>query len=361
MRTLRKEDIYDCLDDDDAFARLPGLVAEAIGARSAVFHWRSQDNGPLVLADSGYWSPERMGEYVDRYAEHDIWAQSTLTRQTRNRLWVIDELVPERVYGNSVFYNDWIRTMGDDTYHCAGMSMAGASGTGLIGLHRAKSSGAFESDNLARLSEHVGPVQRLMRVRGMLAEARGDKRLLSDTLDGLAIEVMVAGRDGRLLQANAQASQSLEAGGPLSVVAGKLTSRDAGNARTVQRAIDKATNTVSPESSFVRIATHGGLIAALTVAPIRHNGHRCAMLMLRMPVSAGLTAQLQLLFGLTASEAAIAIALSQGLSLPEIAATREVSVLTIRTQLKVAADKLGCRRQAEVVALIARLEPPRGL
>lgn len=255
MRQLRREDIYDCLDDDAAFARLPGLVAAAIGARSAVFHWRSEGGGPLVLADSGYWSPEQMGDYVDRFAAHDIWAQSTLTARTANRLWVIDELVPERVYGNSVFYNDWIRLMGDDTYHCAGMSMAGVSGTGLIGLHRAKAAGAFEADDLARLSEHVAPVRRLMRVRGMLAEARAGA---GELIDGLAVAAIVTRRDGGIVHANPAAERTLAAGEPMTVAEGRLTARHPATATAIRAAIERATDGSVQESGVVRTAAPDG-------------------------------------------------------------------------------------------------------
>ena len=360
MRQLRREDIYDCLDDDEAFARLPGLVATAIGARSAVFHWRSEEGGPLVLADSGYWSPSQMDQYVDRYAAHDIWAQSTLTARTANRLWVIDELVPERVYGNSVFYNDWIRLMGDDTYHCAGMSMAGTAGTGLIGLHRAKAAGAFEADDLARLHEHIGPIRRLMRVRGMLAEARADTRMAGEMLDGLAIAAVVVRREGWILHANAAAQAKLSAGRPVTVAGGWLTAQDAGAAGAIRTAIARATDPAAPESGAVRIAGPDGASEVVTVAPIRRDSHRCALLLFRAAPPPSAATQLQRLFRLTAAEAAVALCLAQGMSPTEIATQREVSPLTIRTQLKVVAEKLGCRRQTEIVALITRIEPVLG-
>ena len=100
--------------------------------------------------------------------------------------------------------------------------------------------------------------------------------------------------------------------------------------------------------------------AVLTVAPIRRGTHRCALLILRGATPPDAGTQLQRLFGLTAAEAAVALGLARGLTLAEIAAAREVSPLTIRTQLKVVAEKLGCRRQAEIAALIARIEPVLG-
>lgn len=60
------------------------------------------------------------------------------------------------------------------------------------------------------------------------------------------------------------------------------------------------------------------------------------------------------LFGLTASEAAVAAAVGAGQSLEDIAAARGVSVQTVRTQLKQIFAKTGTNRQSALAALIER-------
>lgn len=63
------------------------------------------------------------------------------------------------------------------------------------------------------------------------------------------------------------------------------------------------------------------------------------------------------LFGLTDREAEVACMRAEGLELTAIAALLGISADTVRTYLKFAYDKMGVRRQAELVALIARLLP----
>ncbi len=57
---------------------------------------------------------------------------------------------------------------------------------------------------------------------------------------------------------------------------------------------------------------------------------------------------------LTQSEAIIALSLADGQTLEEIAARRDVSIHTVRNQVKSALSKTGCRRQAELVAEVLR-------
>jgi DNA-binding CsgD family transcriptional regulator len=62
---------------------------------------------------------------------------------------------------------------------------------------------------------------------------------------------------------------------------------------------------------------------------------------------------LQVFAGLTKSEANIATLLSQALMVDEIAAIRKTSVATVKSQIKSLLAKLGLRRQADLVRLVA--------
>jgi DNA-binding CsgD family transcriptional regulator len=70
-----------------------------------------------------------------------------------------------------------------------------------------------------------------------------------------------------------------------------------------------------------------------------------------------LTDRLRTLFGLSRSEAAIAIDLSLGRSTGDILAKRGVRPSTLKTQLESLTGKMGCARQSEVAAMVASLPP----
>jgi DNA-binding CsgD family transcriptional regulator len=64
---------------------------------------------------------------------------------------------------------------------------------------------------------------------------------------------------------------------------------------------------------------------------------------------------LSVLFGFTSSEVEVANGLLAGLSLEQIAESREVSQGTTRTQLKSLLHKTGTRRQGELIRLLLSL------
>lgn len=64
---------------------------------------------------------------------------------------------------------------------------------------------------------------------------------------------------------------------------------------------------------------------------------------------------LRRMFNLTAAEASLAILVAQGESPADIARTKNVSLATVRTQLGAIFAKTQTRRQADLVALLARI------
>ena len=63
------------------------------------------------------------------------------------------------------------------------------------------------------------------------------------------------------------------------------------------------------------------------------------------------------LFGLTDREADVASLLTDGLEIAAVAHELKISPETARTYLKYAFEKIGVKRQAEMVALLSRLRP----
>lgn len=71
--------------------------------------------------------------------------------------------------------------------------------------------------------------------------------------------------------------------------------------------------------------------------------------------SATFLAQIQKKLGLSPAEAATVLKLADGRTPAEIAEERQVSVFTVRNQIKASLSKTGCRRQADLVRMIEQL------
>ncbi len=104
----------------------------------------------------------------------------------------------------------------------------------------------------------------------------------------------------------------------------------------------------------------GKPVMVLHVMPIRRSAHdifgQSFALLMMTPVSSDRAPSIDLLrslFDLTPSEARVARGIATGRTVEEIAQSGEVSIATVRSQLRKVLEKTGCARQAEVAALLA--------
>ena len=111
----------------------------------------------------------------------------------------------------------------------------------------------------------------------------------------------------------------------------------------------------------VRVAATDSAMMA-HVLPIRLSARdvfvRCAAVLILTPVTSKDAPPfeiIQSLFDLTPSEARVARGLASGLTIDAIAHQSSVSRNTVRAQLRGVLDKTGCKRQAEVAALLSGL------
>lgn len=106
----------------------------------------------------------------------------------------------------------------------------------------------------------------------------------------------------------------------------------------------------------------GKAAMVLHVMPITRSAHdifgQSFALLMMTPVSSERAPSIDLmrsLFDLTPSEARVAQGIALGRTLEDIADEGEVSITTVRTQLRRVLEKTGCARQAEVAALLANV------
>lgn len=358
QRRLRTEEIYDAALDDAAFEQLPTLMAETYEARSAVLHWRGLDGSAGELADTGYFSDEHMLEYDRHFASADLWAEAVNLPSMANRAWDCEEVIPADIFERSRIYNDWIRQIGDDTFHCVGLAIRSAWGIAEVGLHRGRTQGSFDGEVLDNLNENLQHMRRMLTIRTQLAEADGRGRTPSAALDALANGMLSLTPTGRMLYANASADDMLRLGDGLFLRKNHICARHNPDDRALQKAIAMAADPVASTGTDLRIRRRSGGAYMLSVLAV-HAGAagRQIIVIISNPEagSSNMEARLRALFGLTASEAHLALRLSEGATATEIAVGRGVTIGTIRVQLKSLAAKLGCGRQAEIVSVVKDL------
>lgn len=136
-------------------------------------------------------------------------------------------------------------------------------------------------------------------------------------------------------------------------VSGRLTTREPQEARLLARAIHLQ------DGAGVRVGLGSGAALAVTVTPAtRESG--AAIRVFAVPLDTGLKAEqpqrgLERAFGLSSSEARVAVCIATGMTPKEAAEDLGIAVSTARTHLLRAFEKTGVRRQADLVGLITRM------
>ncbi|MBX7539724.1 helix-turn-helix transcriptional regulator [Qipengyuania sphaerica] len=350
---MRSEEIYDALFDDEAFAHLPGKLASIAGGRSAVVGWVYTDGAQRFLGHNGYFAESDIESYLRDYAAEDPWTLSNLSNFRANVLIDNAELVSDERYSKSRLYNEFFRKIGDDTFRALSISGSSPHGKGSLAIHRGKSSQGFSTAGkraLARIAPHVG---RAVALRAQLAQLESSRELAGALADASPVATLIVDSKRRLLRANAAGEALLQASSLFIVKWGRIGIVGK-SARAIEDGLARATSP-SPAPALIAIAREDDVPLTLDILPMPIDATtRGAMLVVRDPsaMSPDTPARLSGLFGLSSAQAAVAMGLAEGRTIEQMAKVRGVSRETIKVQVRDAAARLGCTRQAEIAAVV---------
>ena len=353
---MRVEEIYEALHDDDAFARLPDILAASAGARSALLMWQHNDGSCDVLAHS-YFSEDFMRAYSSDWGPHDPWIAGAIRAGRPNEVILLDQYVSPREFEHSAFYNEFMREFGDNTFFCTGAMIQSAWGSGVVSVQRGRTDTPFDAEDARRFNATALHVEKVVRARGELAATKRAVSQVNLVLDTVGLATLTVRGNSRIMSANAAADHILHRGDGVISRNSCLGSPDTDSGHAIDQAIAAATRSLAPSASAVLVARMGDLSPyVLTVTPlIGGSGAATALILFRDPdvADASLAPRLRQIFGLTPAEAIVAAELMRGRSLHQIAAVRKASIATLRSQWKAISAKTGCARQSELVALLS--------
>ena len=288
------------------------------------------------------------------------------------------EIVDDRQYIRGEYYADYGSRL-EMRHEVGTMVEVGRTSMTCFGLYRPESAGPFDERDRAALAEVRPHLRRALQLRETLRPG------LSAALSGVAIleamrqAVVLVDRDLRILHANPPAIAIAASNKRFSFLSG--TSYGEGAKQTYVVVDDHDLN-ASLRQVVASVSSLGGPGSAIRI-PASPNGEASSLILAVLPVPASLLQPatpsgtrrglallfvrklaapsvpppeiLCDLFGLTASEAAVAVALARGTTAAHVAIARRVSVDTVRTQLRVVLSKLGARNLRELEYLLGAL------
>ncbi|MBI2738731.1 MAG: helix-turn-helix transcriptional regulator [Rhodospirillales bacterium] len=351
---------YDAAMDSKLWAGIGPAIAETMHSPSTALYVHSTRRPSHWLSRTAN-IDEAAQSYDAYYHKTDVWAQRG-GQMEKSRVVFGHELISEREFEETEFYQDWCRKTGQFRVLGTVFDIEGGD-VGICGVHRPIWSRMFSEDERQRLGRIFPHLKRALQLRNRFLSEQIEGRASLVALDRTRMAVLVVDRECRILYANGAADDLLRRGDAIRAPLGRIKADSSAQTNDLERLIRAAADTAAGKGK----GTGGSLImkrrdrlpVTVSVAPFRGANagvttlEPAAIVLVRDPQKATADAAiLEELFGLTAREAAVATRLADGRSIEEVAVERGVSINTARTHLKSIFVKTGTNRQAELVALL---------
>jgi DNA-binding CsgD family transcriptional regulator len=283
--------------------------------------------------------------------------QTAARRQWPGRAYSDRMVFPTGALQQTDWYQAWCRPQ--DIHGLLGADVIDDErGVVLLGLGRPD---PYRDEEVA-LFDHLMPeLRRVMGLRLRLLELDLQRAEMRALLDAVWAPVLLTDETGRLWHANRGADSLLQAGDPLRLSDGRLTALEQHDTDLLRRLLRKAS--CGDAGGILRFRGGDNGMMGILVMPVRADhgwaeGHeRCvAVLVMNPPEQAEPQARLlQVLYGLTPREAAVAVRVCRGEGLPAAAVALDMGTSTARTHLNRVFDKTGTHRQSELAWLLQAL------
>lgn len=260
------------------------------------------------------------------------------------------------------FNGDFINRLGFG--HYAGIYLGDRGGNSIIlSVERRRSQGAYGREDLEMMKRILPALQQATRVAVGVAEARDAG--FADGLELLSGAAMLLDHAGRPVHANRMAEMLIRSG-DICIAGSRLAARHPSANDQLQRSIGEALAFPSVLARAARVAIprigHRPLLA--DVAPLAGASDDLfrfakVIVLVKDPdhVAVPDEVAIRLLFGLTQTEATIAVRIAAGLTIDRIAEDLGIGVGTVRIHLKAIFLKTHTHRQAELTSVLLQLGP----
>lgn len=324
---------------------------------------------PFIFAG---WSEGRIDDYLAHYGMINPWRAAWLNMGFLKAEWS-DHYLRNSELKKSEYYADMLRPEGE----CD-------SGTGIKLIDECDQLATFTANYASERGEGVHlrisavfrdialPMRKAINANRLLGRTAMAEIMEKQMLQALCDPAFVADRKGRIIAANSHAHKLLSKGSVIRTdMEGRASLQDSLKNETFSKTIFAICND-GPGAHDVRdlsVAARGELFR-ITFLPVSPNQlgtgsdrmlpilspTRAALVIVRPEVRPDREAILQRKFGFTKAQVSIALALTEGGALVEVADRLEMKYETARSHLKAIFSKAGVNKQSELVGFLYRLD-----
>ncbi len=326
----------------------------------------------LGMAEGPAWSIQDSTLPVDAaqsYTDHYCHVDHVLAALEKGPIGLVQTgsqlVVP---YRNSEFYAGWLQPNGMGDGLLVRLT-GGPKPTCFIVASPSRSESFDTPERVKVMSGLVVHFQQALRTRNELTTFAHNNAGLAAALEAIRHGVLIVGSDGWVVHLNTAAECILRAEDGLKMslarIAGTCTPADRKLKRALRTALDHDGSTIRGGRSLLCERPSGKRPYVVHVLPLHHteidetSSEARALVVIIDPdhEAEPAAALLRCLYGLTASEADVAVRIARGADLKEICDELSVSITTVRKHLHHVFDKTDTHRQAELVRLLLTLRP----
>ncbi len=315
--------IYDAALEPELSPAVLRDAAALVGAPSGVIAFQDFTGSDSSFIDSTGRDPSVWKSYNEHYSLVSPCVE--MMKSSGERTYATQVLLPDAELVRTEFYNDWLLPQ-DIHYHAGAVVLRTVGALGLVEFQVGRRHGPFPPQALRAIALLAPHFKRAIGIGKTLGAVRGERAAALEALGRLDTGTILLDEQGRPVYVNAAAEQWVRAGVGLRVAAAGLRAQDADEDARLQRLVTGALLAAQGKgtaSGGWLLLRNGGDTPAVvvTVSPLGAarlssglpQGRICAAVFLsRQPVSPGLMGLLRGLFGLTAAETRVALALAEG-------------------------------------------------
>ncbi len=361
------------LDDNQWACALDGM-ADIFGAVGGSFEFIDKRTSKPIFLDVG----TRLNtegvcdEYIQYYGAISPRVQSCIALPTSSIMYD-HAIISEAEMDRDEYYAEMNRTNGL-RYFVSGHVLHTSSHMAVLAAQRSPGQGHVSDVEVQTMSRLLPHVQQAIDIKFRLAEARAESMSSFAAFEFLREGCIFIDHAGDVLHTNGQASKILLSGDGMALDQKKISFSDAAAASAYGKALRSLVREEGDDVDMAardfrarRPSGENPYFIGIRQTPSSEEinpfaSHSVAVIFIRDPSQhARLDEQvLRQIFGLTDAETELAGHLDRGLSLREIARSREVSITTIRSQLYTLMGKVAVNRQTDLVRLLMRYRKPLG-
>lgn len=337
-------------------------VEDFTGSAGAIIDFESFSPAASSFCLSGRFPMEQCAEFAINYMP--ICKRNAAAREWPDKSFLCDSmLLSESEMDRDPVY-EWFGTMGLRYFVGGGLGQVGAYRSS-FSLQRSRRQGHAEADDIEMFKLIRPHFVHAVTLAASINNLTAITRMAETSLGGVRKGVIALEASGRIVFANGRAESILSEADGLRVSDGMLVTSSQSRRRDLESLIRSASEpALNAGGGWLRIERPSGrpplavFASHFAASPALSDYGRATVLLTihspydRQPADGE---ALRTIFGLTQTEAAIAVALSAGHDTASAALQFGVAVGTVRVHIKAIFRKLGINRQQDLVQIVSNL------